>query len=78
MEQLVDESLKRVPFTQLANLTGQPAMSVPVHVTSNGLPVGTQFMAARGKEDILLQLAKQLEESDVWEGTKALHQGIKA
>ncbi|KMJ57397.1 6-aminohexanoate hydrolase [Bacillus sp. LL01] len=72
VEQLVQESLKRVPFTQLANLTGQPAMSLPVHVTQDGLPVGVQFMAARGNEEMLLQMARLVEESELWVGTDAL------
>lgn len=72
VEQLVQESLKRVPFTQLANLTGQPAMSLPVHVTKEGLPVGIQFMAARGKEDLLLQVAKMIENTELWIGMEEL------
>lgn len=73
VEQLVQESLKRVPFTQLANLTGQPAISVPLHVTEDRLPIGVQFMAARGREDLLLQMAGQLEESDLWQENEALN-----
>lgn len=72
VEQLVQESLKRVPFTQLANLTGQPAISVPVHLESEGLPIGVQFMAARGREDSLFQMASQLEQSDLWLKNDAL------
>ncbi|MGD6781646.1 amidase family protein [Sutcliffiella horikoshii] len=72
VEQLVQESLKRVPFTQLANLTGQPAMSLPVHVTEEGLPVGVQFMAGRGKEDLLLQIAGQIEKTELWVGMEEL------
>lgn len=62
------KSLTVTPFTQLANLTGQPAMSVPTHITSEGLPLGVQFIAPKGKEDWLLSLAGQLEESDLWIG----------
>ena len=72
VEQLVQESLKRVPFTQLANLTGQPAMSLPVHVTKEGLPVGVQFMAGRGKEGLLLQMAGMIEETELWVGMEEL------
>ncbi|ART75451.1 amidase [Sutcliffiella horikoshii] len=72
VEQLVQESLKRVPFTQLANLTGQPAMSLPVHVTEEGLPIGVQFMAGRGKEDLLLQMAGQIEKAELWVGMEEL------
>src|SRR5699024_6049086 len=58
-------SLTYTPFTQLANLTGQPAMSVPVHITNEGLPLGVQVMAEKGAEHRLLQLAYQMEQSNV-------------
>lgn len=66
VDQLALESLARTPFTQLANLTGTPAMSVPLHWTTAGLPVGVHFGAAHGNEDILLQLAAQLETTLPW------------
>lgn len=66
IDQLIENSLKRTPFTQLANLTGQPAMSVPMHMTKDGLPTGVQFMAAKGREDLLFGLAAELEQTDNW------------
>lgn len=63
-------SLTYTPYTQLANLTGQPAMSVPVHVSDSGLPIGVQFMAAKGQEHRLLGLALQMEGTDLWVGQK--------
>ncbi|MBS8266513.1 amidase [Mesobacillus boroniphilus] len=66
VEQIAQKNLARTPFTQLANLTGQPAMSLPLHQTKDGLPVGVQVMAARGREDLLLQLAGELEQSEYW------------
>ncbi|MEK5442428.1 amidase family protein [Fredinandcohnia sp. FSL W7-1320] len=66
VEQLANKSLERTPFTQLANLTGQPAMSLPMHLTKESLPCGVQVMARRGREDILLQFAGQLEKTDSW------------
>lgn len=61
-------SLTYTPFTQLANLTGQPAISVPVHKTKEGLPLGVQIMAGKGEEHRLLRLAHMLEQSSIWEG----------
>ncbi|PYZ92209.1 amidase [Salipaludibacillus keqinensis] len=61
-------SLTYTPFTQLANLTGQPAMSVPVYVSDQGMPLGIQVMASKGREDLLLRLAFQMEQSELWEG----------
>lgn len=56
------------PYTPLYNITGQPAMSVPLYQDQNGLPIGMQF-AARYREDaVLLQLAAQLEEASPWAG----------
>lgn len=63
-------SLTYTPFTQLANLTGQPAISVPVHMTGENLPLGVQFVAAKGSDERLLQVAHQLEQSDLWVGMK--------
>ncbi len=65
-KQIAKDSLTFVPFTQLANLTGTPAMSVPLYWSPDGLPMGVQFVAKFGKEDQLLQLAGQLEESRPW------------
>jgi len=64
--EMFEKSLIFTPFTQLANLTGQPSMSVPVHLTSKGLPLGVQFTAPKGKEDWLLYIASKLEQSPLW------------
>lgn len=48
-------------FTRLANLTGTPVMSVPLHRAADGLPLGVQLVARFGEEGRLLLLARQLE-----------------
>ncbi len=69
-EHLAFRQLEKLPFTQLANLTGQPAMSVPVHWADNGLPVGVQFIAPMADEATLFQLAAQLESELDWQAHK--------
>lgn len=54
------------PFTSLYNVTGQPAISLPIAESANGLPIGMQFAAAPGREDLLIRLAAQLERSCQW------------
>jgi len=53
------------------NITGQPAISLPVHWSSEGLPIGVQLVAAPGREDLLVGVAAQLEERFCWEERKA-------
>ena len=48
-------------FTALFNATGQPAISLPLHWTEAGLPVGVQLVAPFGREDLLIRVAAQLE-----------------
>jgi amidase len=66
VQKIATENLRYVPFTQLSNLTGTPAMSVPLHSTADGLPLGVQFVGPFGSEDRLLQVARQLEEAQPW------------
>lgn len=58
-------------FTSLYNATGNPAISLPLHWTESGLPVGIQFAAGFGREVLLLQIARQLEEALPWRDQRA-------
>lgn len=53
-------------FTLPFNVTGQPAISLPLHWTDDGLPVGVQLVAGMGREDLLLSVAAQLEAAHPW------------
>ena len=55
-----------VPFTPVFNVTGQPAISLPLHHSAEGLPIGVQFAARLGDEETLLSLAGQLEQASPW------------
>jgi Asp-tRNA(Asn)/Glu-tRNA(Gln) amidotransferase A subunit family amidase len=58
------------PYTALYNITGQPSMSVPLHWTADGLPVGVMFSARFGDDAMLFRLASQLEQARPWIGRK--------
>jgi amidase len=55
-----------IPYTAQFNMTGQPAISLPLHQTPEGLPVGVQLAAAYGQEDLLIRIASQLEQAAPW------------
>jgi amidase len=62
----ITRSIVEVAFAIPFNMTGQPAISLPLHWTGDGLPVGTQLVAAYGREDLLLRVAAQLEQARPW------------
>ena len=61
-----DRLMGHIPFTPLYNIAGNPAMTVPLHWSADGLPVGAHFGAAFGDEATLLRLAAQLEDARPW------------
>ncbi len=65
-DQIIQRNLGWVPYTQLANITGRPAISLPLHWTESGLPMGVQFVAPLSGERLLLRLARQLEIAAPW------------
>jgi amidase len=54
-------------FTPAYNVTGQPAVSLPLYWNAAGLPIGTQLVAPLGREDVLIQMAAQLEQARPWQ-----------
>jgi len=55
-----------VPFAAGQNITGQPAISLPLAWSKSGLPIGVQFVGRFGEEHVLLQLAAQIERAEPW------------
>ncbi len=66
MEHGAVKNFSAIPFTPIFNISGQPAMSVPLYLDESGLPLGIQFAAAAGAEETLFQLAAQLENALPW------------
>ncbi len=66
LAQLAADNFEKSPNTQIFNQTGQPAISLPLHMSPEGLPIGVQFSAAFGEEALLLRLAAQIEEAAPW------------
>jgi amidase/6-aminohexanoate-cyclic-dimer hydrolase len=71
LDQFLADLNRHVPFTPLYNLTGCPAVSLPLHWSPAGLPIGVMFGARLGGEGLLLRLAAQLEEARPWRGRLA-------
>lgn len=65
-EEFARQCHAEMPVTHFFNMTGCPAMSVPLHWTDGGLPVGIHIGAGYGREDLLFRLAGQLEAAHPW------------
>jgi amidase len=61
-----DDAVRFSVFVRTWNVTGQPAVSLPLHETADGVPVGVQLVGPPGREDLLLSLAAQLERAVGW------------
>jgi amidase len=64
--ELAEKSLGYISYTVIANMTGQPSMSVPMHWSTDGLPIGVMFSGRMGDETTLFRLVGQLEQEKPW------------
>ena len=64
-------SIPYAAFTSMFNVTGQPAISLPIHRTADNLPIGVQLVGAYGREDLLIRVAAQLETAVDWAKDRA-------
>jgi amidase len=62
----IEQGVLTAAFTALFNATGQPAISLPLHWSDEGLPIGVQLVSGYGREDLLIRVAAQLEEARPW------------
>ncbi len=70
LDEMAREPMAPNPNTQLFNMTGQPAISLPLYWSADGLPIGTQWVGRSGEEGRLLSLARQLEDARPWAGRR--------
>jgi amidase len=63
---VTDDAVRFSALVRIWNVTGQPAISLPLHESRDGIPVGVQLIAPPGREDLLIALSAQLEESVGW------------
>jgi amidase len=68
-----DKIFGLISFTPQFNVTGQPAISLPLAWSDDGLPIGLQFIAASAREDLLIRIAAQLEQAQPWAGRHPTH-----
>jgi amidase len=66
LNKLIDQSFWFTPWPLIQNVTGQPAIALPVSMTADNLPLGVQFVGRPGGEEILLSFAAQMEKQSGW------------
>jgi amidase len=66
IKQAAKKTFGFIPFTPVFNITGQPAMSLPLHWNAAGLPIGMHVVGRFGDEATLFRLAGQLEKAQPW------------